>query len=72
MSTPIEPIVMRWLAELQERAGDLDDFGLIDTCTISCRAGDCCIRRHYDGWEYAQNGQRHSTPLAAWEARRSA
>jgi hypothetical protein len=67
-----QSVVMLLFAELQEWAGDLDEFDLIGDSTIACRAGDCCIRLHSDGWEYAENRQRHSTPLTAWQARRSA
>lgn len=65
----LDAIVMQLLQDLHEASGDTEEFGFLDDCTITCRSGDCCIRLHSDGWEYAKNRQRHETPLAAWQAR---
>lgn len=56
------------LFELQQASGDPSNWGWLDYNTISSRDGDCCIRRHHDGWEYAKNGQRHESPVKAWQA----
>lgn len=52
--------------ELEIVAGLNESFGVIDSKTISCRYGDCCIRKHEDGWEYGNNGRRYKSAVDAY------
>lgn len=55
---------------LRSVAGELEEFGVVDNDTISCRYADCCIRRTVNGWEYCGNRQYYDTPTDAWVRRR--
>ena len=54
------------IRKLQIVAGQNEEFGVIDENTISCTYGDCCIRKHPDGWEYGKNGKRHGSAVDAY------
>ena len=53
-----------------EENGGIEDFFLIDTTTIGCRYGDCCISLRHDGWHYGGSNAAHLTPREAYEHRR--
>lgn len=58
--------VIEEVRQLEIVAGLNESFGIIDAVTIGCRFGDCCIRKHEDGWEYGNNGRRYKSAVDAY------